>query len=505
MHPLPPSLESQLRTLNERLPNFSEKQREAYSQYLAKIRWTQENEAIRFFTPHGGQTEFVRLIDGGFIIVSGAGNGWGKSEILAAIFAATMWPGLAPEALATPALQDWKFPKRARIYSKPAELESIGSLQTAIARLFPKGRYEVSKGRYSYPSVFTTDTGWVLDLFSYERHESEAAGPNIGLQAFNEPPPEPLWKEAVARSRAGGYILGGFTSLLDNVWIVDGLLGKHDGNDVRVRYGSSCENCREHGVNGSLEHKQIMRVLDQFDPEEREARFTGKPLSMSGRIFKGFDRNVHVAKEVIQPPDGGVTHYMAVDPAIGKPMFVVWSYVDAAGVVTVYDEYPDFKFEGSKDSNLTVADYAQMFKAKEKGRIISVRIIDRHFAAARRTPGGNTLKADFEEQGLSFQDSYSTDGEAEIETGIIQVRKFINYDKSKPLDSINRPRLVISPNCTNTIAAMERWARDPKTLKPMEIYKDGADCIRYIIGANPEVETVSTWKQRAPHFGVNNG
>src|SRR3990167_6530939 len=283
---LPLALEAQLQTLRERLPTLSESQRERAAETVGRIKWTAENEAIRFFVPHGGQTDFLKLVfePGAFIVVSGAGNGWGKSELLAAIFAAAMWPQLAPPALSCPMFQNWKYPKRARIYSSPAELEEIGSLQTAIARLFPKYRYQASKGRYSYPSVFVTDTGWVLDMFSYERPAKEAAGPNIGLQAINEPPPEALYREAVARSRGGGIILGGMTSLDDNVWVVDGLLGQHNGKDVSVRYGSSCENCKQHGVNGHLEHDRIEKILAQFPPDEREARYSGKPLSLSGRI-----------------------------------------------------------------------------------------------------------------------------------------------------------------------------------------------------------------------------
>ena len=499
---LPQTLALQLQTLNARLPTFSEAERLKAAQWLAKLKWSLENEAIRYFQPHGGQMEFISQIEGGFITISGAGNGWGKSEILAAIFAAAMWPDLAPQALAIPSFQNWAYPKRARIYSKPAELEEIGSLQTAIARLFPKGRYEVTKGRYSYPSVFKTDTGWVMDLFSYERHESEAAGPNIGLQGFNEPPPEPLFKESVARSRAGGYIIGGFTSLFDNVWVVDGILNKHNGKDIRVRYGSSCENCKQHGVNGTLEHAQIERVLAQFDPDEREARFSGRPLSMSGRILKGFDRSVHVAANEFRPPSQDVSIGMICDPAIGKPCAFLWRYVDAAGVVHYFDESPDFDFEGAKDSNLTVKDYADLIRAKEAGLMVDTRILDRHFGNVRRTLGGKTLKEEFAEQGIEFQDSYQS--EEEVETGIFKIKEYLAYDRSKPVDALNRPRVRISPKCRNLIAALERWGRDPKTAKPMENYKDFADLIRYDLMTEPKIEQAVAWSDRGrPHFGVN--
>ncbi len=500
---LPPKLDSLLKSYQGNLSQLSEPQREALAAAITKYRWTQENEAIRLFQPTGGQEAFIRDIEGGFICISGAGNGWGKSEMLAAIFAAAMWPGMAPASLAIPSFKDWKYPKRARIYSGPAELEEIGSLQTAIKRLFPKGHYEAVKGRYSYPSVFYTDTGWILDLFSYERDAAEAAGPNIGLQGLNEPPPEPLYKEAVARSRAGGYIIGGFTSLLDNVWVVDGLLNKADGKNIRVRYGSSCENCKQHGVNGNLEHAQIEKVLSQYDPDEREARFSGRPLSMSGRIFKTFDPAIHVAASEFLPPEGEkISIGMSVDPAIGKPFAIIWYYVDGTGSVNVYDEYPETEFHGAKDPNLTVKEYADLIRARETGRTVDVRILDRHFGNARRINGGQTLRESFNEVGIEFQDSYSLGGE-EVETGIHHVREYLRWDASKPMDALNRPRLRISPKCKNLIASMKMWGRDPKTGKPKEEFKDFADVLRYALMSNPEIETRQDWSGGSkPFYGV---
>lgn len=468
----------------------------------------QRDEALRYFQPHGGQIEFLREIEreGAFIVISGAGNGWGKSEILAAIFAAAMWPTLAPKALALPILQAWKYPKRARIYSKPAELEEIGSLQTAIARLFPKGRYTASKGRYGYPSVFKADTGWVLDLFSYERDEAEAAGPNIGLQAFNEPMPEPLWKEAMARSRSGGLILGGMTSLFDNPWIVDGLLTKADGKDIRVRYGSSCENCKTHGTNGHLEHSHIERILAQFPEDERDARFSGKPLSMSGRIYKDFDRSVHVVKDVKVPQV--CNFYQAVDPAIGKPLAVVYGFVEPDGSVTIFDEIPDIEFQGSKDDRKTVKDYANLFKAVEAQHGIKeiTRIIDRHFANKRATLGSveaNTLKQDFSDQGIDFKDSYAMD--EEVETGIRKVKEYLSWDRAKDISALNRPKLTIAAKCKNTIASFEKWGRNPDTRKASEEYKDFADSVRYLLMDNPRFEAPSNWPSNIskPYHGLS--
>ena len=454
----------------------------------------QKYEKLRYFQPNGGQTRWIEEISrpGGFIVVNASGNGGGKTFGLIAAFGAFMWPVMAAPCFATPTFQAYNYPKRGRIISTPKEVEEVGSIQTAIKDLWPKGKYQAIRKGKSYPSQFITDTGWVVDVMTYEQDEGEFAGPNIGLVGFNEPPPEPIFRESIARTRKGGYVLMAFTSLNENPWVVDGILGKADGSHIRVIYSDIEDNCKEHGNNGHLSHEQIEKILSHYDPDEREARKTGKPLSLSGSIFKGFDRNVHVAKEPITPPEG-VTHYQVIDPAIGKPLAVIWAYVDGAGVVHIYDEHPDTDFQGMRDLGWTVSDYALYFKQREKATI-SERILERHFGNARRTVGGLTLRQEFAEAGMGFIDSYSMD--EEVETGILKVKDYLRYDKSKPIDSLNRPRLLISPTCTNTIKSLERWGRNPKTGKPMEEFKDFADCVRYLCMAEPGIAKTLDWGNR---------
>ena len=176
--------------------------------------------------------------------------------------------------------------------------------------------------------------------------------------------------------------------------------------------------------------------------------------------------------------------------------------MDKAGVVHYYDEWPEFAFEGAKDGNLTVTDYANLIRSREAGRKVDVRILDRHFGNARRTLGGMTLRQEFAEQGIDFIDSYALPGE-EVETGIMKVKEFLRYDTLRPVDSLNRPRVVFSPKCKNLIAAMERWGRDPETGKPMEEYKDFADLVRMDLMSNPIVEEQVYWPNTSgAHYGV---
>jgi phage terminase large subunit-like protein len=440
-------------------------------------------------------------------VVNGSGNGGGKTYGAVAIGGAIAWPDIAPKCLSGGILGDFPHPKRARIISTPKEVEEIGAIQTTIKELWPKGRYTFKRKGKSYPSEFITDTGWVIDIMTYEQSQTEFAGPNIGLLIFNEPPPEPIWMESLARTRKGGLVLMAATSLLENPWIVDGILGKANGDDVRVIYSDVEENCKEHGINGTLEHEQIEKILSQYDPDEREARKTGKPLSFSGRILKGFDRKVHVA-EKDEIPEEGSAIYMVVDPAIGKPVAGIWAFITKDRVIHIYDEYPNFPFEGAKDSDIDVKGYVDIFKRKEIHGPVQKRIMDKYFGNQRRTLGGQTLRQEFSEFNIDFSNSYSLAGDlAEIETGIMKVKGLLKYDTTKPISNLNRPRIIISPKCKNVIASMERSSRNPTTGKQMEAYKDHFDCIRYLVMDNPEIDPPEPRQfgvATKPHFGVGN-
>jgi hypothetical protein len=243
------------------------------------------------------------------------------------------------------------------------------------------------------------------------------------------------------------------------------------------------------------------------DEDERQACLEGKFMHLAGCIFKGFKREVNVIPEgLVDLADKDV--YMICDPAIGKPLFVIWAAIGPAGDITIYDEWPNYEFNKAKDPNFGVREYAEQFKMKEirvQGKPIQ-RILDRHFGNARRTLGGLTLKQEFSEVDIDFMDSYTiSEVGAEVETGILKVKDALRYNDKKPIDALNQPKLRVTDNCTNTIHALERWSRDPKSGKPKEEYKDGCDDVRYLVMANPEVYKPVDWDIASVSYGVNTG
>lgn len=466
-------------------------------------------EPLRFFKPNVAQERFIKAISDpeSRIILFPAGNWIGKTAAAIVALGALIWPEQAEhECFNTPMFKKWAFPKMARIVSTPKELEIIGSVQTEIKKWWPTDKYKADKMGKNYPCQFSAN-GWLVDLLTYDMSIDQFEGVTRSLTIYNEPPSEQIFNAGLSRMKYGGKVLMPLTPLTNSAWIYDRLVANDGKNGIRVVYGATEENCMEHSKNGVIPHKSIQDFSDSCDPDDREARLNGKFSHLAGQIFKTFSREVHTFKLDTDLTNflAGKETYQIVDPAIGKPLACIWAAVGPTGVIEVYDEYPiGIEFQGAKDSNLTVVDYAALFRQKEEGRPIHTRILDRHFGNARRTMGGLTLKQEFGEVGIDFIDSYTSDDKTEVETGILKVKDLLRYNKDKPIDGLNRPRLVIADHCTNTIHALERWRRDPKTGKPMEEYKDFCDDIRYLAMANPEMEPHRPWEQRVAHYGVGN-
>jgi len=331
--------------------------------------------------PNGAQENAIREIGNleNFITVLAFANGVGKTSIVFAILGAIMW-GAPSSAFDYTLYKEYpkRWPKRIRIVTESALVSDIGPIQMESAKWWPKGRYAWIKNGKQYNQHCYTDSGFSLEVMTNEQAVKEFEGKTIAINVFIEPPPRAIFNASVARQRMGGINIFDMTPLMSSAWVKDEIVDKPILEvDGKVVGRSLCihadieDNCLEHGKNGQLQHNDIQQIISRYDPDELEARAHGKFLHLSGRIFKGFDRSVHVAAEEFFPPANDVSIGMACDPAIAKPLAMLWRYVDADGVLNYYDEYPETVFEGAKDSNLTVTDYAAIIKGREQGRSLA--------------------------------------------------------------------------------------------------------------------------------------
>lgn len=471
-----------LQDFSQRLSKFSND--ELLNLVQTDLERRREQERFAFFEPNGPQTKFIELMGPGRIMVGilSAANGIGKTTLVANILG-NLFYGPQSKYFDQPVFRNWPFPKRARYITDPKLVEEIGPFHTEMSKWLPAGRYAANKAGKTFFSQYKAN-GWVADVMTYDQDVQQFEGGTLGLIIFDEPPRRSIWNACVSRLRMGGMILVFMTPLTEAAWFFDEVVPRHQD---AVVYAAMEENCKQHGIRGQLEHDRIEAMIREMDKDEVEARAYGKAMYLKGLIYKTFEHRIHVLREPIRPP-AGATVWQSVDPATSKPFAAVWGMPDSDGTLYIVDEYPKEDFLKANDNGFDIQDYKRVFKEMETGwKVDGHRIMDRHFADVRAAANKKTLREEFGEIGLDYEASYAA--EEEVETGILKVREYLNYDTTKAISALNRPKIYINPDCTNTIRSFQRWARDPKSQKPNDDrFKDHMDCVRYMVMANPIIE-----------------
>lgn len=470
---------------------------ERLRQVMGELKRRETEVRCEGYVPNGKVSDFIRVVGGGghFVAVLSAANGLGKTAGIINILANLAW-GPQNEWFNHPIFRNFPYPKRVRIGTEPKNLEEIGAIDQEIKTWWPKGRYTALKNGRTYVSEYRTDTDWVFDKMSYEQDTKDWESATLGVAVFDEPPPKEKFAATVSRMRRGGLIIIGMTPLSNAAWIMDDLVDSHS-EKTAVVYGDIEDNCKEHGVRGILEHSHIQQMIENMDPDEVDARAHGKAMHLSSVILgRSFKREFHVVPDDYPTPSGS-QWFTVVDPARGKPWAIGVGWVDARGQIVFDDEYPKEDWLRVKETKLMLKDYADILRIMESGKQIEYRIFDRHYSN-QRNDVGSTLKQDLAEKyGIETVDSYSC--EEEVESGVQKIKNMLGFNDKMPIDSQNFPRLRIKSRCKNIIRAMERWPRNPKTLRPDENspYKDHADLVRYACGANIEVWVPRPFRQKA--------
>lgn len=465
-------------------PQFLSLLKLSEAEVLAKLERSleirKETDRLAFYAPNQPIQKLINLIaDKRPVVIGSMANGIGKTASVVNILGNAVY-GPQNRFFDLPVFRNWPYPKRARYITTPKNVEEIGPFHTEVTKWWPKARFQAIKSGHNYYSQYTAN-GWVIDVMTYDQDASQFEGPTLGLIITDEPPPKSLWSTFASRLRLGGVILVTMTPLTEAAWFFDEVVPRHQD---AVVYGTMEDACIQHGVNGHLEHENIQRMIAEMSPEEREARAEGKAMYLRGLIFKTYDETVHVLKENITPPFGSQV-WQIVDPHSDKPFAVTYAFPDARGDLYVFDEWPNEDFYSMHNCQLDIKDYKRIFGDKEAGLNIHKRVIDRHFADTASASNKRTLRQELQAIGLNYWPSYKA--EEEIETGIIKVRERFSYDTSKPLSAINQPKMFIAPKCMNTRKSLARWARDPKTGKVQEAYKDFCDNLRYLVMDQPKM------------------
>lgn len=443
-----------------------------------------EEERLRYFVPNGKQEEYLRMVGSGqvFICVLSAGNGVGKTTAAVNIIGNICYSVQNSRFKDLPLYERWPYPKQLRIISTSKNVEDTGAIQIELKKWLLKKRYTTSKGKKHYDSLYETDTGFCIDLMTYDQDVQEFESATLGLAWFDEPPPYEVYKATIARMRHGGVIMITMTPLTYAAWLYDDVVLRQDGVQRKVIYAEDEDNCKIHGIRGILEHADIMRMREEYDPDELEARTKGRFVHLSGLIYKTFHRGVHLIEPFEIPQDW--PRYCICDCHPRKPFALGWFAVSPTEDVYFYDEWPEDEFNRMKSCDKTIKDYASLIRIKEGNDVVYRRVIDPNSGNAKNASSGLTVKEEFAELGLHF-----IDGNDDIVAGHLKVKEYLKYDRDI------KPRVFFFNFLRNFIYGFEHYVWDDfkgkiaedKDLKqkPKDRNKDFPDLVRYGLMADP--------------------
>ena len=225
-------------------------------------------------------------------------------------------------------------------------------------------------------------------------------------------------------------------------------------------------------------YKNLVTQLARASREDILCRAYGVPVkAIAGRFPKFSDGKPHVVGRGEIPAEG--TNYLIVDPCSGRNWFMTWVRVDVRRRMFVYREWPcpktyvdgvgypgawavaGRKADGDrgpaqKSFGFGLNRYKEELERVEAGEKIMERIMDSRYANSS-TVGKEivtTLIEECADVGLHF---VPAPGE-HIDEGVDLINDWLDYDQTKPVDSLNEPRLFVSSECENTIWALKEWS-----------------------------------------------
>ena len=472
------------------------------------------SDPVNFIRFHRGQRRFVEAVknpihESGTIVEFLKGNGVGGTLALMAAWSAMMFGTRNPDFQGSPFGSLWPFKKSARLLSTKEALKDRGPIQEALRQVFPTGRYRQGRGAgTAYFSEGSTDCGWTWDVLTYDQSVLQAAGANKGLILFVEPPPRDIFYESWTRLRGNGMVLVDMTQLdmaQFNEDLVDAgalILDGRKVGAVRVVYSDVEDACRDHS-DGHRAHSAIEADIAGWPADEREARRTGKPLRLSGRIYPNWsDANelVDLSKWHREKWERGEVKVSSViDPHDRKPWACAWFATFPNNDVICFAEWPPFDFAAAKSSPLTnIEDYRSMILETEAeiGTPIWRRLMDPNFGAAPKSGTGESVMEMLAKPchaclGTKSRDeAYSSckhrlryiGAPNEIPEGHMRVRSAIG----DPAKNVRAKFYTLKDSCPNMIFGMRRYAyrEEANPLKalserPQFIHKDLPDLPRY--------------------------
>jgi hypothetical protein len=282
---------------------------------------------------------------------------------------------------------------------------------------------------------------------SFQKNEMSQESSNWDWVHFDEPIPEAMWK-GIARGLVDADGSAWFCCTpLNQPWINDFFLPNvmwpldpdeinFFGEDKAVIVGAMRDN-------PYLTESAIASYEMTLTEDEKQCRINGIPLAMAGMVYKEFDHNRHVIRDIptgwraINDPPENYSIYFAIDPHPRTPHAVLFAAVAPTGEVFFFEEL----FEATY-----IKDLSEEIKKILVGRNLVKGICD-PLAYIANPIDGTTMADEFFKQGVFFEKATK-----ELSHGILETKKALAQDHN----------LYFAESLYRTIWELEHYTWDSK-------------------------------------------
>lgn len=356
---------------------------------------------------------------------------------------------------------------------------------------------EIHKNERGLETKWRLKNGSVVEFRSYDQDPSSFESSDMDWVHFDEPPPRNIFEAAFrGLTDRGGKVWFTMTPIAEpwlfrNMWL--------PGLQHNNLYWSASMTIWD---NPHLSKENIARFEAVVSEDYKRARLYGEFLELRGRVFKTFNRAIHLVHGFWPKP--GWPCYMGVDPHVygRKNQAALWFTVTPDGDGVFYDElWEDLTIEELRDK-IIVHD----FLSPEYQRVhIRDRVIDTSINVREALTHTNfrqiIQKPGIGGHSLVFRNA---DKKNLLMSGLEYINTLLTPHPDK--DGVPRPRLYVDARCTRLIEEFELhgWknSKDPETHGVLEketnTYNDMISIARYIMNLNPFGEFSSISRHTQP-------
>lgn len=453
-------------------------------------------EKYKYYEPSGKAEEFIHTIGDldKFITLFSAANGVGKTCVGANVLANMFWESENP-FFTDPLFTNFPWKKQGRIVTDGALVGK--NIIPELEMWFPQGRYTRRKAGRPFYAEWETDTGWSFDIMTYDQDPRQFEGVTLGWAWLDEPPPDAILKAMVSRMRRGGFIFITATPLSGSAHLYDQfatgktevIIVQPDGTTHKVERKTGFVEAdiwsasKTKGIRGHLEDADIMRMIAEYDEDERQARIYGKFQHLVGMVFKSWQRDIHKIRPFNVNEEDYVVWNM-LDPHPRNPDAILWCAVDKNGTWFVIDEL----FINPED----VDELAYKIKKKDSQYRVEKWIADPSAWVANQHDSitEKDLATKLADRGIKYEKATKSRSQADQ-----SIRDAMAYNKTDA-GFVKRPRLYVFETCERTIWEIEhyRWQEwtgktaDQKNRKEKPVDKDDhmVECLGRFCIQNPQ-------------------